>query len=238
MRQIVLDMETTGISAEKGHRIIEIGCVELINRKVTGEHYHVYINPEREVDAGAMRVHGITNEFLEDKQKFTEIHKEFKEFVEGAQLIIHNAKFDLSFLDAEFSRLNAKAPFFSSAFQVIDTLEMARNIYPGQRNSLDALCKRLKVDNSTRSLHGALLDAQILAEVYLKLTYGQTKMDFGGEDKPLQEKTTNTKQLSNRKFDGEGLKVVFANNDEIIAHKAKLAKIVEQAGQDFWAEQE
>lgn len=175
MRQIVLDTETTGIGSELGHRIIEIGCMELINRKLTGNHYHVYLNPEREIDAGAFRVHGIGTAFLQDKPLFKDQLPAFLKFIENAELIIHNAPFDLGFLNAELKR--AKWPNrLDSHCTVFDTLVMARNKHPGQRNSLDALCKRYDVDNTKRLRHGALLDAEILAFVYLAMTGGQAQL--------------------------------------------------------------
>lgn len=187
MRQIVLDTETTGLEPQLGHRIIEIGCVELINRKLTGRHYHQYINPEREVDQGAMEVHGITNEFLVDKPRFKAIVGEFWDFIRGAELVIHNAAFDIGFLNHEFARLNM-APVTTEC-GVLDTLFMARQKHPGQKNSLDALCKRYGVDNSHRDLHGALLDAEILADVYLLMTGGQTALELGSDNQASTQRS-------------------------------------------------
>lgn len=182
MRQIVLDTETTGIDPAEGHRIIEIGCVELMERQLTGRNYHVYINPDREVEAEAITVHGITNEFLADKPRFAEIADEFFEFIKGAELVIHNAAFDVGFMDSEFARVK---PVRKTAdhCSIVDSLAIARARHPGQKNNLDALCKRYGVDNSNRDLHGALLDAEILADVYLLLTGGQTalSLDAGSE---------------------------------------------------------
>ena len=179
MRQIVLDTETTGLEVSQGHRIIEIGCVELVNRKLTGNHYHQYINPQREIDQGAIEVHGITNDFLADKPAFAGNRGEFLEFVRGAELVIHNAPFDLGFLNSELQRLPASvADVLKDLCTVTDTLVMARAKHPGQRNSLDALCQRYQVDNSQRDLHGALLDAEILADVYLAMTGGQTALQL------------------------------------------------------------
>ncbi|MFC3907464.1 DNA polymerase III subunit epsilon [Legionella dresdenensis] len=172
MRQIVLDTETTGISHETGHRIIEIGCVEIIDRKLTGNHYHVYLNPEREVDEGAFRVHGISTQFLQDKPLFKTIVQEFIDYIAGAELVIHNAAFDVGFINAELGLLKWQKNL-SHYCTVVDTLMLAREKHPGQRNSLDALCKRYDIDNSNRQLHGALLDAEILASVYLAMTGGQ-----------------------------------------------------------------
>lgn len=175
MRQITLDTETTGISHEQGHRIIEIGCVELLNRKLTGGRFQVYLNPERQVDDGAFRVHGISSDFLKDKPLFQDVLNDFLEFIGNAELIIHNAAFDLGFLNAELRRLKSKKKI-EDYCTVIDTLSLARKKYPGQKNNLDALCKRLNIDNSNRQLHGALLDADLLALVYLSMTGGQTEM--------------------------------------------------------------
>ena len=178
MRQVVLDTETTGIG--DGHRIIEIGCVELVNRKLTGRHYHQYINPERLVDPEAMEVHGITDEFLQDKPLFSQISADFIEFIQGAQLVIHNAPFDVGFMDMEFA-LQGGLPKTRDICSVLDTLVLAREMHPGQRNSLDALCRRYGIDNSHRELHGALLDSEILADVYLMMTGGQTDLVLADE---------------------------------------------------------
>jgi DNA polymerase-3 subunit epsilon len=180
MRQIVLDTETTGLNADRGHRIIEIGCVELCERRRTGRVFQRYLNPERAIDAGAQEVHGISDEFLRDKPRFGEIVGEFIEFVRGAELIIHNAAFDLAFLDAEFALLGGRGRI-SDHVTVLDTLSLARERYPGQRNGLDALCKRLGVDNSHRDLHGALLDASLLADVYLAMTAGQASLTLAAD---------------------------------------------------------
>jgi DNA polymerase-3 subunit epsilon len=174
-RQIILDTETTGLEPELGHRVIELGAVELRNRRPTGRHFHYYVNPERDSDEAALRVHGISNEFLLDKPKFAEISAEFLEYVEGAELIIHNAAFDVAFLNHELARLKL-APITSVCPVITDTLRLARELHPGKRNSLDALCERYQIDNSSRTLHGALLDAQLLAEVYLAMTRGQDSL--------------------------------------------------------------
>lgn len=177
MRQIVLDTETTGLEVAQGHRIIEIGCVELLNRRATGRHFHHYLNPEREVDAGARAVHGLSLQDLAGKPRFAEVAAEFTQFISGAELIIHNASFDIGFLDAELARLEGAAPLrIGTLCQVLDTLGLARAMHPGQRNNLDALCKRYGIDNSHRELHGALLDARILADVYLAMTGGQSAL--------------------------------------------------------------
>ncbi|HRE15772.1 MAG TPA: DNA polymerase III subunit epsilon [Rhodocyclaceae bacterium] len=183
MRQIVLDTETTGLDPRQGHRIIEIACIELNSRRLTSHHLHKYINPEREIDAGAAAVHGITLEFLADKPKFADIAGEFLDFVRGAELIIHNAAFDVGFLNAELDRLGM-VPIETVCNGVIDTLKMARELYPGKRNSLDALCERYAIDNSHRTLHGALLDTELLAEVYLAMTRGQNSLMIEAEERP------------------------------------------------------
>ena len=181
MRQIVLDTETTGLEVSLGHRIIEIGCVELLDRRVTGNHWHYYFNPEREIDAGAYEVHGISNEFLQDKHRFAELSEDFYEYVRGAELIIHNASFDVGFLNHEMTLLQTSYQPLEEICSVLDTLLLARQKHPGQKNNLDALCKRYDIDNSQRSLHGALLDARILADVYLAMTGGQTSLGLDAE---------------------------------------------------------
>ena len=181
MRQIVLDTETTGLEVSQGHRIIEIGCIELLDRRVTGNHWHYYFNPEREIDAGAYEVHGISNEFLQDKHRFSELAEDFYEYVRGAELIIHNAAFDVGFLNHEMTLLQASCQPLEQICNVLDTLQLARRKHPGQKNNLDALCKRYDIDNSQRSLHGALLDARILADVYLAMTGGQTSLGLDAE---------------------------------------------------------
>jgi DNA polymerase III subunit epsilon len=181
MRQIVLDTETTGLNARLGDRIIEIGAIELVNRRPTGNHFHRYVNPEREIEEGALRVHGITSEFLQDKPRFGDIAREFVEYVAGAELIIHNAAFDVEFLNTEFEKARL-APIQQHVAAVIDTLRQARELHPGKRNSLDALCERYQIDHSHRTLHGALLDAQLLAEVYLAMTRGQESLAIELDD--------------------------------------------------------
>lgn len=179
MRQIVLDTETTGLEAESGHRIIEIGCVEVVNRRLTGNDLHLYLNPERDIDAGAIEVHGITLEQLADKPRFADVADELLAYLKGAELVIHNAPFDVGFLNHELRRIEAGIATIEECCGIVDTLVEARRMHPGQRNSLDALCKRYEIDNSTRELHGALLDAQLLAEVYLAMTGGQTRLVLG-----------------------------------------------------------
>ena len=181
MRQIVLDTETTGLEVSQGHRIIEIGCIELVNRRVTGNHWHHYINPEREIDSGAFEVHGISTEFLQDKHRFAELAEEFRDYVAGAELVIHNAPFDIGFLNNELALLDPPLAALEESCSILDTLLLARQKHPGQKNNLDALCKRYGIDNSNRSLHGALLDARILADVYLAMTGGQTSLGLEAE---------------------------------------------------------
>ncbi|MEH6582112.1 MAG: DNA polymerase III subunit epsilon [Halioglobus sp.] len=229
MRQIVLDTETTGLEVSQGHRIIEIGCVELVNRKLTGSHYHCYINPEREVDQGAMEVHGITNDFLKDKPVFNRIAQDFVDFVAGGELIIHNAPFDIGFLDSELQRLERGYLPLEDASSVIDTLIMARRKHPGQRNSLDALCQRYGVDNSGRELHGALLDAEILADVYLTMTGGQTMLQLS-DSANQGEGGTGAEQIRRLSATRQALPVIQATEEETRAHEAVLDVIAGQSG--------
>lgn len=222
MRQIVLDTETTGLEAARGHRLIELGCVELLARRVSGSHFHRYLNPERDIDAGAQAVHGISIEFLADKPRFADVADEFLAYIKGAELIIHNAAFDLGFLDAELARLGPSYGRISDYCTVLDTLALARETYPGQRNSLDALCKRLDIDNSHRELHGALLDAEILADVYLALTAGQGALVFfAPEADASTERTAAQLSLGER----PPLRVRRADAEELAAHEARLAAI-------------
>jgi DNA polymerase-3 subunit epsilon len=229
MRQIVLDTETTGLETSQGHRIIEIGCVELVNRRLTGRHYHQYIKPEREIDAGAQAVHGISNAMLEDKPVFARIADEFLQFIGDAELIIHNAAFDIGFLNYEMNMLRPGFGSISDRCHVIDTLLMARAKHPGQKNNLDALCKRYGVDNSQRELHGALLDAEILADVYLLMTGGQTALSLGGNQSRNDDGggQDEVRRLSpNRK----PLPVILATEDELVLHDQKLAVIAKSSG--------
>ena len=225
MRQIVLDTETTGLEPSLGHRIIEIGCVEMNNRRATGKTFQYYLNPQREVDPGAQEIHGLSNEFLEDKPFFADIASELLEFVRGAELIIHNAPFDIGFLNKELE-LAAQEQRVEDICNVLDTLVMARSIHPGQRNSLDALCKRYQIDNSNREMHGALLDARILADVYLSMTGGQAALSLDSEGQPGQTRLTG-QDTAAEKIDRVGLKlvVVNANDEELAAHKACLETI-------------
>ena len=230
MRQIVLDTETTGLDASRGHRIIEIGCVELIERKLTGNRFHQYVNPDREIDQGAIEVHGITNADLADKPPFAQIAKEFFEFVRGAELIIHNAPFDLGFLDAEFKLLDGGYRDLSRDCKVIDTLLMARAKHPGQRNSLDALCQRYMVDNSQRDLHGALLDAEILADVYLMMTGGQTTFQLSDADSGAEDGASAASTIRRLPADRKPLPVIRASAEDIAAHEALLEVIAASSG--------
>ena len=227
MRQVVLDTETTGLSTADGHRIIEIGCVELINRRLTRHRYHQYIRPDREVDSGAVEVHGITNEFLADKPLFAEIAGDFLAFIDQSELIIHNAPFDVGFIDYELSLLESPLPPVAERCSVLDTLQLARYHHPGQRNTLDALCRRYEIDNSQRDLHGALLDAELLADVYLAMTGGQASLLLDE-----QERTVNNRQNQSPVLigsDREALAVVRASDDERAAHDAFLQLIDEQS---------
>ena len=222
MRQIVLDTETTGLEPSEGHRIIEIGCVELLNRRLTGNTYHQYIQPDREIDAGAIEVHGITNEQLADKPRFADIAAEFLEFIRGAELVIHNAPFDVGFINHEFSALENTPGQVNDHCTVLDTLTMARRMHPGQRNSLDALCKRYEIDNSQRELHGALLDAEILADVYLAMTGGQVSLSLDSHaDSTGQQRSTIRRLAADRR----PLRVIRADEAETRAHSARLDAI-------------
>lgn len=230
LRQIILDTETTGIGPENNHRLIEIGCVELIDRKLTGNHYHVYLNPERSIDEGAFRVHGISAEFLQDKPLFKDVVHEFLEFIEGTELIIHNAPFDVGFLNAEFERLQWPKRL-NDYCPVIDTLVLAREKHPGQRNSLDALCKRYTIDNSNRKLHGALLDAEILALVYLAMTGGQAQL-FTDDDQVVMSTPVTSSGTSHHL--SRPTKVIFANEEENRAHEAMISYLIKKSGVDHW----
>jgi DNA polymerase III subunit epsilon len=230
MRQIVLDTETTGLETSQGHRIIEIGCVELVNRRLTGRHYHQYIKPEREIDAGAQAVHGISNAMLEDKPVFARIADEFLQFVGDAELIIHNAAFDIGFLNYELNMLRPGFGSMADRCHVIDTLLMARAKHPGQKNNLDALCKRYGVDNSQRELHGALLDAEILADVYLLMTGGQTALSLGGNQSKNDDGGSQTEEIRRVAPNRKPLPVVMADADELVSHEQKLAAIAKASG--------
>jgi DNA polymerase-3 subunit epsilon len=234
MRQIVLDTETTGLEPAAGHRVIEIGCVELVNRRPTQNRFHRYINPEREVDRGALEVHGIENDFLATQPKFAEVAAELVEFISGAELVIHNADFDIEFLNHELKRLPGMPREIRERCGVLDTLALARRLHPGQRNTLDALAKRYSVDNSKRELHGALLDAQILAEIYLAMTGGQVSLSL--ESESARAATTSAVDLA---VDRRGLELVVlaASAEEVRAHEAMLSMMAKR-GQPVWRDLE
>ncbi|MDZ4730711.1 MAG: DNA polymerase III subunit epsilon [Xanthomonadales bacterium] len=232
MRQIVLDTETTGLEVSDGNRLIEIGAVELLERRITGKQFHYYLNPQRSIEEGALEVHGITEDFLQDKPLFAEVSAEFLEFIQDAELVIHNAAFDLGFLDAELAMLADPAGRVSDFASVLDTLELAREMHPGQRNSLDALCKRYEIDNSSRNLHGALLDAQILAEVYLAMTGGQTDLGLSfGVSQSRTEISTDI-DAGNR----PPLRVLYPRLDELELHQNRLQAIRKASGSCLWLE--
>ncbi|MCO4785986.1 DNA polymerase III subunit epsilon [Marinomonas atlantica] len=231
MRQVVLDTETTGIDPKQGHRIIEIGCVEMVGRKLTKRHFHVYINPEREVEEEAFNVHGISNEFLLDKPKFAAVAQEFFDFIKGSELIIHNAPFDVGHIDNEFSKLGG-FPKIADVCKVFDSLVYARRKHPGQKNNLDALCKRYGIDNSHRELHGALLDSEILADVYLLMTGGQITIGgFGGDGDEGEEARLAVRRLSS---DRPKLKVIKASESELESHNERLDLIDKKSGLSLW----
>ena len=218
MRQVVLDTETTGLEADQGHRVIELGCVEVIDRRVTRKHYHQYVNPERDIDDGALEVHGITRQFLSEKPVFGDSVEAFVNFISGSELVIHNAAFDIEFLNLEL-KLVGRRPI-EEICSVVDSLEVARRKHPGQRNSLDALCKRYSVDNTQRELHGALLDAEILAEVYLQLTGGQVALALG--DGTDANAGSEVRRLSAER---PRLRVIHASDDELQSHAARLVAL-------------
>ena len=231
MRQIVLDTETTGLEHKLGHRIIEIGGVEINNRQLTNRHFHYYLNPERDIDEGAQAVHGISLEFLQDKPRFVEIAGEFLDFVRGAELIIHNAPFDVGFLNAELARLDM-APVETVCHAVQDTLRMAKERFPGKRNNLDALCERYAIDNSRRTLHGALLDAEILAEVYIAMTRGQESLVMELSENTASEGAWTTDRSTQ---DIRARRVLRASAEEIAEHETLLAAIQKESkGKCIW----
>ena len=230
MRQVVLDTETTGLEPEQGHRIIEIGCVELVNRRLTKRNFHQYLQPDRDIDEGALAVHGISAEFLIDKPRFPAIAEDLLAFLDGAELVIHNAAFDVAFVNAELARL-PDPQRVESVCTVLDTLSLARRLHPGQRNSLDALCKRYEIDNSQRQLHGALLDAEILADVYLAMTGGQTAWDFDAAAENTGQGATRSTQRSRRRGP---FKVVAANAEELAAHEKRLDELEAATGSCVW----
>jgi DNA polymerase III subunit epsilon len=226
MRQIVLDTETTGLDPAQGHRIIEIGCVEIDRRRLTGRHYHRYLQPDREIDAGALEVHGITAEFLSDKPRFGDIVDELLEFIDGAELVIHNAPFDVGFLRSELALIGREAQTVAALNAVVDTLTLARSLHPGQKNSLDALCRRYDIDNSRRTLHGALLDAEILADVYLAMTGGQSALMLEQERDDGQAHGAVRRLPESR----PPLPVLRASADELALHERRLDAIERASG--------
>jgi len=228
MRQIVLDTETTGLDPKQGHKIIEIGCVEMINRRLSGNNYHQFLQPDREIDEGAQAVHGISNEFLADKPRFSDVVKDFIEYLDGAELIIHNAPFDVGFIDHELKWAGDEYGKVATYCSVIDTLVMARKMRPGKKNNLDVLCKEYEVNNAHRELHGALLDAELLAEVYLRMTGGQSALSLESEDVSgsTADGTVIKKLSANRK----PIRIIQASDEELKAHQA----IVEKMGKESW----
>ena len=226
MRQVVLDTETTGLEVEQQHRVIEIGCVELLNRRLTGRHFHQYLNPQRDIDEGAQQVHGPTRERLAKEPIFSQVHPEFLEFIGDAELIIHNAPFDVAFLNAELARIE-NASKIGDLCRVLDTLALARQMHPGQRNNLDALCKRYSVDNSHREYHGALLDARILAEVYLAMTGGQAKLTLSAESDTVRSRA---RQAAPARIGGARITVIKPSENEMAAHEHVLALLDKASG--------
>ncbi|MDU1573066.1 MAG: DNA polymerase III subunit epsilon [Pantoea sp.] len=235
-RQIVLDTETTGMNMigvhYEGHRIIEIGAVEVVNRRLTGNNFHIYLRPDRLVDPEAFGVHGIADEFLADKPTFAEIADEFLDYIRGAELVIHNASFDIGFMDYEFSMLNRGIAKTETFCRITDSLAMARKMFPGKRNSLDALCSRYEIDNSKRTLHGALLDSEILAEVFLAMTGGQTSLAFSQEGDGTQQNEGETIQRIVRP--ASALRVVAASDEEVMAHESRLDLVMKKGGSCLW----
>ena len=225
MRQVVLDTETTGLSWEKGNRVVEIGCVEILQRRKTGRTFQRYLNPERDMELGAQEVTGLSREFLSDKSKFSEVVDEFLDFIRGAELIIHNANFDIGFLNNELGLIGTHLGRMSDHASVLDTLAMARERFPGQRNSLDALCKRLDVNNNHRTLHGALLDAELLSEVYLTMTAGQGDLGLSNNEAPAQRSKISVSALGQ-----VANKVLLASDEEQALHAAGLEKIAKKSG--------
>lgn len=235
MRQIVLDTETTGLAHEEGHRVIEIGCIEIVNRRLTERRFHCFLNPDREIDAGAAEVHGITLDKLRESPRFADVVVDFLDFVRGAEVVIHNAPFDVGFLDAELARLGEAWGRLEDYCRIFDTLRLARELHPGQRNSLDALCKRYEVDNDHRTLHGALLDAELLADVFLAMTGGQgaLRLDVTGEDFAGSSPEAAVPRAR------PPLRVLPPTDDELAAHRARLAAIAKRSGGScLWLEQE
>ena len=236
MRQIILDTETTGLEPKQGHRIIEIGCIELINRRETERNFHQYLNPERDIEDGAFNIHGLSNEFLSDKSRFADIAQEFIDFIRDGELIIHNAPFDVGFINAELKLLGKKWGKIEDYCTVFDTLVLAREKHPGQKNNLDALCKRYEVDNSQRDLHGALLDAQILLDVYLKMTGGQTDLTFHSVATSHGVKGKSEQYINNKH---KKLVIIEPTENELAEHRMLLESIEDKnKGKCIWLETE
>jgi len=229
-----MDTETTGLETRDGHRIIEIGCVEVIDRKMTGHNYHQYLQPDRESDEGALDVHGITSEFLADKPRFNEVVADFIEYIRGAELIIHNAPFDIGFLNNELARLDADWGTIESICSITDSLTMAREMHPGQRNSLDALCKRYEINNAHRELHGALLDSEILGDVYLAMTGGQVMMSLDTKRAESKEPESEALSLGKISLPQDALRVIKADESELGVHQTRLDAINEMSGKALW----
>ena len=230
LRQIILDTETTGLDPKSGHRIIEIGCIELINRKFTGEQFHVYLNPDRDSDEAALEVHGLTTEFLSDKPRFRDIYKDFLDFIDQSELLIHNAEFDVKFLDHEIKLLSKELPKIAECvLKITDTLQIAREKHPGQRNSLDALVKRYEVSGYNRELHGALLDSQILGDVYLSMTGGQSALDFNEEN---INSSDDKDEISSVEHSSLKLKLIELSEEDEKNHKEYLQRMKEETGTD------
>jgi len=237
MRQVVLDTETTGLEAELGHRIIEIGCIELVNRRPTGRSFHRYLNPERDIEAAALAVHGISRDALAREPRFIDIADELLAFIADAELVIHNAAFDIGFLDAELARAPGPLRTIASLARVLDTLVLARQLHPGQRNNLDALCKRYRVDNSNRELHGALLDARLLADVYLAMTGGQASLALDERAAAVQDGALGAPARTPLR-QGASLIILAATPAELLAHEALLALIAKTSGRCLWRTQD
>ncbi|WP_306521957.1 DNA polymerase III subunit epsilon [Rheinheimera sp.] len=230
-RQIILDTETTGINPSDGHRIVEIGCVEMFNRRLTGNNFHVYLNPDRFMDQEVINIHGITNEFVADKPRFRDIAQQFFEYIQGAELVIHNAAFDVGFINHEFNLLKPALPPVQTVCAILDTLAMARDLHPGQKNNLDALCRRYDVNNSHRTFHGALLDAEILADVYLAMTGGQVSLNLAShQDNAEQQQQQQVQGLVRR----GALRVVTASMTELEAHEKRLDLVQKKGGSCLW----
>ena len=229
LKQIILDTETTGLDPKSGHRVIEIGCIELINRKFTGEQFHVYLNPDRDSEEGALKVHGLTTEFLSDKPRFNEVYDDFIKFIDKSELLIHNAEFDVKFLDHEIKLLSKELPLISNCVsKITDTLQIAREKHPGQRNSLDALVKRYEIGGYDRELHGALLDSQILGDVYLSMTGGQSALNFSDTN----ENSSIADQGNNKEHLDLNLRVIELSDEEKNAHKEYLLRMKDETGTD------